>query len=406
MTTQRIPPIWVLGLSGGSFGLIGGLCLFVIPQALAGWHVPEPTIAAVTAMTLAPGFYSFLFSPILDVGFSRRTYATGLYGITAILAGWGILRLGDTDALKVVLTVAYLANQLGYGALGGWLSSVCPPEQENRLAAWLTFSNIGGFGLLAIFGGALLQSFAPAVSAVLIAVIVILPLVTFPFIPCSAPDQRLASESFRMFARDIGQLLSRRQVLQAILLFAAPCATFSLTNMLAGFGEDFHTSSRLVGLMGGVGAMAAGAVGSLLLPALARRVRLVPLYLGLGIMGSLFTLVVFLLPRSPASFLALAIGENAFQSCAIACSTAITFQTIGVKNPLAATNYAVLIAAYGVPISYMLVVDGWGYGRWGIGGALLVDAMVGAGACLLLLTVSCNCGRMRYRSTGKPGSQG
>ena len=180
------------------------------------------------------------------------------------------------------------------------------------------------------------------------------------------PDRWLARDSFRQFWAEVFALVRRREVLVALALFVAPCATFSLTNLLGGIGNDFHASPRVVSMVGGMGVTIAGIAGSLLLPALAKCLPLRPLYLWVGVAGSIMTVVLIALPRTAATFALALLAENAFQSLAIACATAISFETTGQNNPLAATNFALLMAAYNVPISYMLVVDGWGYGlRWG-----------------------------------------
>jgi len=63
MQGQARPPVWVMGLSGASFGLVGGFPLFALAQALAARHVPETTIAPMVAVAVSPGFWSFLLSP-------------------------------------------------------------------------------------------------------------------------------------------------------------------------------------------------------------------------------------------------------------------------------------------------------------------------------------------------------
>jgi MFS transporter, PAT family, beta-lactamase induction signal transducer AmpG len=115
--------------------------------------------------------------------------------------------------------------------------------------------------------------------------------------------------------------------------------------------------------------------------------RLLPLrllYLAIGVVGSLFTLALLLLPRLPAVFAIAFIGENAFQGLAMTTAIAITFETIGRRNPLAATTYSVLSATCNIPISYMLFVDGWGYAKQGIVGSFFVDASLGIVASVLL----------------------
>jgi PAT family beta-lactamase induction signal transducer AmpG len=382
MHARRLPPIWILGMAGLSFGFVGGYVAFALPQALAARHVPEPSIAAASAIALSPSFYAFLVSPILDVWVSRRTYALLLWAIAALLTGISTLLLDHLLALEIVAALGYMANQLAYAALGGWLSTICGRDQENSLSAWLTVSNIAGFGVFAVIGGEMLRNLAPVPAAALIALLILAPLALLPWIPATSPDRRLVGESFRQFLGDLWQLIRRRDVLIAVALFIAPCGTFSLTNMVAGFGGDFSVAPRIVGLMGGAGVTVAGVFGSLMLPSLARRMPLRMLYLSIGVGGSFFTMSMLLLPHVPSTFALLVLGENAVQACAIACSLGITFEVIGQQNPLAATNYAILNAAYNVPITYMLLIDGSGYERWGVAGALAVDAAVGLIACL------------------------
>jgi MFS transporter, PAT family, beta-lactamase induction signal transducer AmpG len=384
MRVRRLPPTWILGMAGLSYGFVSGYAAFALPQALAARNVPEPAIATACAIALSPSFYAFLLSPILDVWWSRRTYAAFLWSLAAVLTAASTLVLDHLQALEIIAALGEAASQLAYAALGGWLSTVCSRDQENSLSAWLTVSNIAGFGLFAIAGGESLRGLSSGPAAALIAILIVAPVGIMPWIPAPGPDRRLVGESFRQFMGDLWTLIRRREVLIAIALFVAPCATFSLTNMVAGFGADFSVSPRVVGILGGAGVTVAGIVGSLMLPPLARGLSLRKLYLSIGIGGSIFTMLMLLLPHAPSSFILLVLGENTLQACAIACSLGITFETIGQKNPLAATNYAVLNAAYNVPITYMLLVDGSGYERWGVAGALAVDAVVGLVACLAL----------------------
>jgi len=164
----------------------------------------------------------------------------------------------------------------------------------------------------------------------------------------------------------------------------APVATFSLTNFLAGVGDDFHASSHFVSLVGGAGVSSGAIVGCLFFRLVDRLLPLRFLYLVIGVMGSLFTLALLLLPRSPAIFAVALIGENAFQGLAITTSVAISFEVIGRHNPLAATTYSILGAAYNIPITYMLYADGWGYAKQGIAGSFVADASLGVIASVLL----------------------
>lgn len=384
MIGRRVPPVWLLGMTNLSFGLYTGFLVLPLPQALSAQHVAESTIASTTALVVSPTFFCFLLGPILDVRFSRRWYASVLTLLASLLLGISILFMGDLLVVKIAATIGCAAIVLANGALGGWLASISGAEDENRLGTWITIGNICGVGVISVFAGEALRAWPlPAVAAA-VAGLVLVPLAIFPWIPAPGPDRRLASESFRAFSGDLLNLVRRPSVLVAIALFVAPCGTFALTNLLGGLGNDFHASARVVNWLGGIGSAIAGVFGSLLLPPLARRVPIRPLYLMIGIGGAMFTLSMLLLPRTAGAFSLTYIGEQAVQSLAIACSMGITFEVIGQNNPLAATTFALLNAAYNFPITYMLIVDGWGYAWRRIDGAFLVDAGLGMSACLLV----------------------
>jgi len=77
-------PVWLMGLTCITYGLYGGAVAFAVPQLLSDRHVPEIAIAGLTAVAYSPGFWAFLFSPILDVRFSRRWYSVVLAFVSAI----------------------------------------------------------------------------------------------------------------------------------------------------------------------------------------------------------------------------------------------------------------------------------------------------------------------------------
>jgi PAT family beta-lactamase induction signal transducer AmpG len=237
---------------------------------------------------------------------------------------------------------------------------------------------------MAIGCNQLVRHFSPLAVALVVGASIVLPTIAFPFMKAPGPDRRLASESFPQFFGDLVALVKRREVLVAVILFAAPAATFSLTNFLGGRGSDFHASPGFVGLVGGVGVAAGGIVGCLVFRPLSRLMPLRPLYLAVGIVGALCTLALILLPHVPVSYAIILITENLFQSLAITTSIAVTLETIGRDNPLASTTFCFIASAYGVPISYMLYVDAFGYARGGISGSLASDAVAGIIACVML----------------------
>ncbi len=194
----------------------------------------------------------------------------------------------------------------------------------------------------------------------------------------------LAAASFRRFAREVGSLFKNGEVLVALALFALPSGSFALTNALGAWSDSFHAPASLVSLISGLGIILGSIVGCALVPPLARRVSLRPLYLSIGIVGAAFTASMLLAPRVPWTFGLAFVGENFFQAAAVAACMAIIFEVIGPANPLAATIFAVLAAAQSLPVDYMEFVDARGYHSNGITGAFLTDALISGSVCVLL----------------------
>src|SRR5579862_7711190 len=320
-------PLWLMGLTNVSYGLYGGVVAFALPQLLGGRNVPETAIAGLTAVAFSPSFYAFLVSPILDVRFSRRWYAVALAIVASLTLVVAFLNFDHLVLLETVLTVGFFAAFLYQSAVGGWLSSITSGEEEKAISVWVTIGNVGGFSVMAISCNQLARRLSPVALALVLGASILLPVIVFPFMQAPGPDRRLASESFPRFFGDLVSLVKQREVLVAIILFAAPAGTFSLTNFLGGRGNDFHALPGFVGLVGGVGVAAGGIVGCLAFPAVSRLMALRPFYLTVGIVGGLCTLGFVLLPRTPASYAILLITENLFQSLSITTSVAITFET-------------------------------------------------------------------------------
>ncbi len=384
---RSLPPIWLMGMSYLPFGVFGGIMLIAVPQLLAGAHVPEPQIAAITATGLMPGFVAFPFGPLLDWRFSRRTYAVAFATLQVICMVAALLSLTNLPLLTALLFAGNMFGNLYYNAVGGWFGNLAPTEQKGPLGAWLTVGNIGGGGVIVSVAAGLMHGLPSPLGALAIGLIAFAPIPFFLFVPCPPADGRLAHEGFRDFARDVGALLRRSTVLWTLLLFLLPAASFALTNALGGFGNDFHTSERIVSLLGGAGLIVAGVVGSLMVPVLSKGVRPRPLYLMIGGFGALFTLILVVTPHIPATFGLAMLGENVFQSAAFAAESMIILRTIGHDNPLAATQFGLLNAATSLPLTYMQYLDGQGYAAIGVNGSLLADALISGAAVLMLAGV-------------------
>ena len=373
-----------MGMSNLSFGLYAGFITLSLPQLLAAQHVPEARIAAITATVISAGIWVFLLGPMLDVRFSRRFYATLFSALAGICLTLTLLNRTNLALVEVFMLIGFASAQLNTNALGGWLATIVPAHDESKLSSWTWAASFGGNGLMAILAGELVRALPIQLAAILLGLIVVLPTAIFLVMPSPGPDRRLARESFTKFFGEVFAITRRREVLIALALFVSPCASFALTNTLGSFGDDFHASARIVSVVGGAGLSLAGIFGALIFTPFAKLLPLRPLYLAIGAAGAVFTSSLILLHHTPSTFVLAMIGENVFQALAYTGVTAISFETIGRNNPLAATTYSLFNATSLIPLVFMQIIDGRAYSWHGVTGSFLADASIGLLACALL----------------------
>jgi PAT family beta-lactamase induction signal transducer AmpG len=149
---RRNLPVWLLGLANLPLCVTGAVALLIAPQVLAARHVPETTIANVTTLGLAGTMVFFLVAPVLDVRFTRRTYAIAMSVAASILTFVAVLNFSTVALLGIWLFLSMLVANLNSSAIGGWFGSVLPSEYDAPLGAWMTVANVAGFGIASILG--------------------------------------------------------------------------------------------------------------------------------------------------------------------------------------------------------------------------------------------------------------
>lgn len=381
---RRNMPVWLLGLTNLPMGVTGAVGLLITPEVLSARHVPEPTIANVTALGLAGTFSFFIVSPLLDVQFSRRTYAIAMSIAAAIFTFVAVMSFANVGALGIWLFLAMLVANLNQAAVGGWFGTILPEENDAKLGAWFTVANTGGFGISSILGIMLVHHAPLWVAAVTLSAANLLPLLIILAVDPPTGDRARLRESFGRFGRELLQLPRRSEVRRMFLLLILPCASFALTNTLGGLGADYRASEKLIAAVAGVGVTLAGLFGSLSVPMLGRRWPLLSLYLGIGIVGGLSTLLLLALPHTALIYTWAFVSQNIWQAAALSTGNALILSSLGKDNPVASTQYAVLNASMSAPIAYMQLLDGHAYGVRGLTGLYLTDGGLDLLACGLM----------------------
>jgi MFS transporter, PAT family, beta-lactamase induction signal transducer AmpG len=383
---RQLPP-WAMGLAGAPLGFYFGFISTATPILLRAHGVPVAKIGLVSSVAFSPSFWAFLLCPILDVRFSKRTYALFFAGVAAVCLGVSTLLTYHLVAFTAVLTLGCTATVMFGNAHQGWMPDVVEDQHYSAVGAMSNVANLGAAGLFAWLVVGMIRSMAAPVVGVLLALVVMAPTVLLFFIPLSRTPLRTAREVFRTFFRDLYQVCKRRSSVLGLICFLSPTACFALTNSFSDLGTDFRASEDWVTRINGPLVAVVCSAGCLVGIWFCQRFLRRTVYVVAGFGGAAAALAMIWLPHTLAYFALGVLVYNFFQGINYTAFSAFEYEIVGPGNSLAGTQIALLTAAANAPISYMTLLETHLYTKHGLPGMLGVDAVgsVAMGVVLLLV---------------------
>jgi MFS transporter, PAT family, beta-lactamase induction signal transducer AmpG len=390
--SQPVPPHNSPALFGVlvlPYGFTGSVTTLLMPYLLRKDGMPVDQIANLVAVAMLPSIWAFLWSPLADAGYRRRTWVllsslgAGLAAATAIL--------GIHGSHVVLSALLFLMN-----AFAGLLSSACgalltamPESLRGRSAGWYQGGNTGG----AAMGGGLVIWLAdhaslPVVATVIVAAMV-LPALTAFLIEEPAPVRRAIGSQIVSLAHDLGEVFRARRTWLGLVFFLSPVGSAAIGNLISGLGPDYRASGNEVLWVTGIGGGLLSALGCYIGGVIADRMNRMAAYALAGGLAAVFGVYLGLAHATPFTYGAGYSGYALSSGFAYAVFTALLLDVVGRRRHAAASAYATLNAAGNIPITYMTWLDGVGYKRRGVPGLMLTDAAANAvfGIVLLLLAM-------------------
>jgi PAT family beta-lactamase induction signal transducer AmpG len=376
-----------MGLAGAPLGFYFGFVSTATPILLRAHGVPVEKIAWVSSVGFSPTFWAFLLCPILDVRFSKRTYAIFFAGVGAACLGICTLLTFHLLAFTAVLTLGCTAVVMFGNAHQGWIPDVVEDKHYSSVGATSNVANLGAAGLFAWLTVVLMRAMPERAVGMLLAIAMMAPTVLLFFIPPPTTPLRKATEVFASFFRDLYRVCKTRSCLLGLLCFLSPTACFALTNLFSGLGSDFHASEEWVTRINGPLVALVCSAGCLTGIWFCQRFLRRTVYVVAGFGGAAAALALIWMPHTLLFFGIGVLAYSFFQGINYTAFSAFEYEIVGPGNVLAATQISLLTAAANAPISYMTLVDGQFYAKHGLPGMFGVDALgsVAMGVLLLLL---------------------
>jgi MFS family permease len=370
-----------------TFGLVAGFMVTALPFLLTKAGISVDRIATVSAAAMSPMFWAFLLTPIVDAGFTRRTYAFSL-GIVSAVSLAAALWLFSPDRLFLFTAFALLgelAVALQGSAVSGWTTEFLTDAQRGQVGGWMNVANLGGGALVSMFIMWLATYLPFRVLGVVLALMVLASTLVLLRFPRAAKPVVSWRRIFDGTFRSVVLTSKQPQVLIGFLLFLAPASCVAAINLFAGLGKDFHTAPQQVVWITGAGAALVTAVGSLLGGYLADKMDRGVLYMSGGMLAGLCSLALALTSHTQLSFASGVLIYNGIAGICYAAFSALELQLTGSQNPTAATQLGLFGAAANAAVVYMTWVDGQGYRLLSVRGLFLADGIAAIGAAIPLL---------------------
>jgi MFS transporter, PAT family, beta-lactamase induction signal transducer AmpG len=374
---RQRPAPWLFSLLILPLGIVVvGFNFTALPLLLAQSGVPVDRIASISSIINLPGVIGFLFAPVVDIKFRRRTWlALATFG-TALSAClyFPLIGASHLTLMTAIILVGGLVTFLVAAACGGLIVKMLSVSAQSKAAAWIMAGQLGG-GALGAAAILWLAARVPiATVGLCIAALVALPGL-LPFtIPEPLPEPsawfhgRLAQIGKELWA--VVRSPDRRW---STLLLLAPGGTGAAQSLLPAVASHYGVGTSGVMWMNGVAGGVLLALGSLcgvLIPGDWDR-RLT--YAVAGLTNALAA-IVLLASNHRSIYLAGTAFYLVTEGLCWARSTALMVEIVGVETRDASTLYSVLNAIVTIPLLYMIRLDGFGFSKFGMHGLLWTDA--------------------------------
>jgi Major Facilitator Superfamily len=396
MRDLRKPPApWLFSLLILPLGIVVvGFNFTAFPLLLAQAGVPVDRIASISSIINLPGVIGFLFAPVVDIKFRRRTWLVLASFGTALFACLYFPLIGSSHLILMtaLILAGGLITFLVGAACGGLIVKTLSESAQSKAAAWIMAGQLGGGAL----GAALILWLAARVPIATVglctAALVALPALLAFSIPEPLPSPSAWFQGrLPQIGKELWAVVRSPERRWSSLLLLAPGGTGAAQSLLPAIASHYGVGTSGVMWMNGVAGGAMLALGSLsgaLIPGNWDR-RLT--YAAAGLTNALAA-IVLLAANRPSVYLAGTAFYLVTEGLCWARSTALMVEIVGVETRDASTLYSVLNAIVTIPLLYMIRLDGFGFSRFGTHGLLWTDAAANLLMFIVVAGVFMACG--------------
>jgi PAT family beta-lactamase induction signal transducer AmpG len=381
-----VPSLWLVGLTNLPYGIGVNFVQTTAPFLLSRAGVPVHTIATISAIAWCPLFLSFLWAPIVDLGWKRRhaMVLSGFCTAAALCLATFVLSPRNVVLFTALATLAITLCTFSSAATGALMATLVPVDRRGRAGRWYMVGTMVGGALSAGITMWCAGKFGTAAAALVLAALAAGPsLAALTIAEPESPRVGLVPAARRVHADIAGAFRSRRMLIAMVLLIS-PVGPGAAANLFSAIAGEYRLSSEATILLTGFSGSVLTALGCLLGGVIADRANRWIAFFGAGLVIGTASILIAVAPRTAPVFLVGATTYLVLSGVANATYTALILETIARGARSAGAQYTWLNNLGNVPVAYMTWLDGQGHRLWGSAGLFAVDGVGNVIPTLLL----------------------
>lgn len=378
-------------------GITGGYVTVTLGYLFSQAGVSVERIAALSAASLLPHIFKFIWSPLADTTLTfKRWYMIAAASSALSLLATGFMPINAGSIALMTALVIFMNFNVTFLCMAteGLMAYDVSESEKGRAGGFFQAGNLGGAGLGGGAGLWLAQRLSDPwmVSAILASVCLLSGIgLFFMNEPKNTIREHELSHTYKNLAKDVWSTVKNRRGLLALVLCFLPLGTGAASNLWSAVARDWSASADTVALVTGVAAGLLSALGCFIGGWFSDRMNRQHAYLLFGLLGAMSVVAMAYMPKTQTMYIVWTSVYAITSGLAYAGFSAFVLEAIG--KGAAATKYNIYAALSNAPIYLMTYVDGWAHTRWGPKGMLNTEAVFAVIAVLFFIALQSFKGR-------------
>jgi MFS transporter, PAT family, beta-lactamase induction signal transducer AmpG len=366
------------------FGISSGFVSVTLAYLLTQAGASVAAVAALIGSTYLPNTLKVLWAPLVDTTLTAKRW----YTLATVLTAAGLLatafipmKVSMLPAFTAIVVATAFAATFCAMSTERLMAFDTADTQKGRAGGWSQAGNLGGVGLgggiglwIATHSGV---SWLAGASLGVICLACISPLLRIAE-TAHERTERSYAKVLLASAANVWSLVIRRPGLLACFICLLPIGSGAAANLWSAIAKDWGAGADEVALIGGAISGVVSIIGSVIGGFVCDWIGRKRGYLLFGVMLAACGLAMAIGPRTPLAFLVFATAYNLVLGLTYGAFSALVLEAIG--KGAAATKYNLIASLANMPIFVMTLANGWAQERWGSGGMLIFEAIVGVAA--------------------------